>query len=512
MPNYADLVLIKGDILTMNPDQPNAEAVAVKGKKIMRVGTNQEISDLIGEKTQIITLNGKTVLPGFIDTHIHVVDYGRLLSWLNLENAESIKEIQSQLSQRIKQSTKGAWILGKNLAPEKLNENRSITRTDLDFVSPQNPIVLYYRSGQKCVVNSKAIEEAKISTQENPGIERDAKTGAPTGIFQDDATNLVWDIIPEPPLEELYASTKLALQKILEAGVTCIHWIVLSEKELPVIKRIAQDNLLNVKVYLIIPAKLIDNALNTFKEIKNENIKLGAGIIFSDGYLASRTAALSQPYTDDPGKQGKLLCTQKELLALAEKIQTSNLQLIIHAVGDKAVETALNTIEATKNNRKILPRLEQAAILNEKLIQQIKKQNIIVSIQPCVVASEFSVWSAFDRLGKNRVKWLFPVKTLLENNIVVVAGSDCPMEPLDPFLGIKTAIQLGNQKVTFLQALSMYTIDAASASNEQKNQGSIQVGKLANLVVLKKPVENRNAEENSVLYTIFNGKIVCSKN
>jgi len=512
MPDYADLVLIKGDILTMNPDQPNAEAVAVKGKKIMLVGTNQEISDLIGEKTQIITLNGKTVLPGFIDTHIHVADYGRLLSWLTLENAESIKEIQSQLSQHIKKSAKGAWILGKNLAPEKFKEKCSITKADIDFVLPQNPVVLYYKSGQKCVVNSKAIEAAQINTQQNPGIERDAKTGEPTGILQDDATNLVWNIIPEPTLEELYASTKLALQKILEAGLTYIHWIVLSEKELPVIKRIAQDNLLNIKVYLIVPAHILDNALNTFKEIKNKNIRLGAGIIFSDGYLASRTAALSQPYTDYPGKQGELLCKQTDLLSLAEKIQKAGLQLIIHAVGDKAVETALNTIEATKNNRKILPRLEQAAVLNEKLIQQIKKQNIIVSIQPCVIASEFSVWSAPDRLGKNRVKWLFPIKTLLENNIVVVAGSDCPMESINPFLGINVAMQISNRQATFLQALKMYTIDAASASNEQKDQGSVQVGKLANLVVLKKPVENRNAEENSVLYVIFNGRIVCSKN
>ena len=512
---YADLVLLEGKIITMNPNQPNAEAVAVKGNKIIQVDTNEAVSKLIGKDTKIIRLNGKTVLPGFIDTHIHLADYGRLLTWLNLENANSIQQIQNLLSQRIKQTDKGKWILGRGWDQQCLAEKRAPTRFELDEFSPENPVVLYHQSGQVCIVNSKALEIAKVNQQAGAGVEKNPQTGEPTGILRDDATNLVWQVIPEPTQEELYNATCMALEKVVEAGVTSIHWIVFSEAELPIIEKLAETGALRLRVYLIVPANLLDKALPTLKNLKTELLKFGGAIIFADGYLASRSAALLEPYSDDQKEQGKLLYPNSEMLKLANKIRQAGLQLVIHAVGDKAVDEALTVIEKTvrQSSLHLCPRLEQAAVLNEELVERINKQQVVVSVQPCVVASEFSVWSAANRLGEKRAKWLFPVKTLLENGVRVAAGSDCPMEPLSPLLGIEAAVKRGEQQVSVEDALRMYTVNAAYASFEEQIKGSIEVGKLADFTILSNdPQSAEKIKEISVCMVVLDGKIICSKN
>ncbi|MGD6810128.1 MAG: amidohydrolase [Candidatus Bathyarchaeia archaeon] len=511
----ADLVLLNGNIITMNPKMPSAQAIAIKGDKISYVGTNQEAKQHIDEKTQVIHLDGKTVLPGFIDTHTHVADYGRMLTWLDLEGASSVKEIQTQLSERIKHTGKDKWVLGRALNPEALSEKRLPTRQELDTVAPDNPVIFYCQSGQACVINSKALEATKISQQNNVGIERNA-TGEPTGILRDQATNLVWSVIPEPTEQELCQATKLALEKIVQAGITSIHWIVLSEAELPIIQKIVETDSLPVRVYLIVPTNLLDLALQKLKTLENDYFKLGGAVIFADGYLASRTAALLEPYSDSPTEQGKLLCQQNDMLTLANKIQSAGLQLIIHAVGDKAVQEALNVIQHVNCNLKIAPpRIEQAAVLSQQSVCRIKELGVSVSVQPCVVASEFSVWSAEERLGEKRVRWLFPVKELLSCGVLISAGSDCPMEPLNPLLGVESAVKRdGEQKVSVFEALQMYTVFAAQSASEMAEKGFIKQGKLADLVVLQNSPVSVAVEEIatvSACFTILGGKVFRSK-
>jgi predicted amidohydrolase YtcJ len=500
----------------MNPKMPSAQAIAVKGSRISHVGTNQMVQEFIGENTKTIQLEGKTVLPGFIDTHTHIADFGKLLTWMDLENAASIKDVQTQLAERIKQTEKGRFVLGKALNPDGLEEKRLPTRKDLDAVAPDNPVVFYCQTGQVCAVNSKALEAAKINGQtEVFCVEKDAN-GEPNGILREYATNLVWNVIPEPTQQELYQATKLALEKIVQAGVTSVHWIVLSETELPIIQQLIQEDSLPVRVYLIVPSKMLDLALKSLKPLENEHFKLGASIIFSDGYLASRTAALIQPYSDSPDEPGKMLCQPNEMLQLADKIQAAGLQLIIHAVGDKAVTEALNVIQQTSQNPSLAPpRIEQAAVLNQQLVYRIKQLGASVSVQPCVVASEFSVWSAEEHLGEKRVRWLFPVKDLLGCGVVVAAGSDCPMEPLNPLLGVEAAVKRdGPQKVSVSEAIEMYTVLAAKSSNELSDKGSIEQGKLADLTVLSNNPEiasSNGISKISVCFSIIGGNVVCSK-
>jgi predicted amidohydrolase YtcJ len=508
----ADLVLLEGKVLTMNPHQPCAEAVAVKNNLITKIGTNTAVSQLIGKETKVIHLNGKTVLPGFIDTHIHVSDFGKLLTWLNLENAKSIKEIQSCLSQRIKQIAKRKWVIGRGWDQDRLAEKRMPTRFDLDAFSPDNPVVLYHQSGQVCVVNSKALEQAGIKEHVSTGTVRNPQTGEPTGILRDDATNLVWQVIPELSEEELYQATCMALEKVVQAGVTSIHWIVLSPVEIPIIQKLRSQNKLGLRIYVIMPSSLLDQALSA-------GLNVGGVLIFADGYLAARTAALLESYNDNPAEKGQLLCSKPDMTKLVKKIRANGFDLIIHAVGDKAVDAALTVIEeiGESSGKSLRSRIEQAAVLNYELIERMKKLQVTVSVQANVVASEFKVWSAVERLGAKRARMLFPVKTLLKNDVRVVGGSDCPMEPLNPLLGIQASVSRGvfsEEQVSVEDALCMYTINAAYASSEENIKGSIEAGKLADFTVLSvdpKVVSPDKISEIKVEMTIIGGQVVYSK-
>ena len=467
----ADIVLKNANVITMNPAQPRAQAIAIKDEKIVKVGSNVEIEPWIGKKTKMMDLNGKTVLPGLIDTHIHVADFGRVLTWLDLKGTESIEILKSMVKKRAQNLLKGKWVIGRGWNQVCFAEKRLPTRADLDEVSPDNPVVLYHQCEQMCVVNSVALALAGVTN--------------PKGILSGDATNLVWQKVPEPSEDELLEATSQACEAILRAGVTSVHWIMLSPIEIPIIKKLHEQNRLPIRVYLIVPENLLDNAIEAgLNRVSDGMLKVGATLVFSDGYLAARTAALAQPYNDAPVEKGKLLCTPDDMTAIAEKTRKANMQLVIHAVGDKAVKAALETLEKTSTSR---PRLEQAAVLNPELIEGMKKQQVLVSVQPMVVASEFSVWSAVNRLGSERALWLFPIKTLLESGIRVLGGSDCPMELLNPMLSIQAAVvreAFSEQRVSVEEALLMYTIDAAYGSFEENKKGSIQAGKLADIIIV----------------------------
>ena len=516
----ANLALIGGKVLTMNSSEPRAEAVAVKGNRIVKVGTDEEISQLVGKETKVIHLNGKTVVPGFIDTHIHVADFAKLLTWIDLNDVKSIKELQNHLKERAQKTPRGRWIIGRGWNQARLREKRLPSLADLDSASPDNPVILYHECALMCVVNSKALELAGVTKQTRAPsggkIDKDAETGEVTGVLRDAATDLVWKAIPEPSEGELLEAVGLAFEQIMEAGITSVHWIVLSAIELSVVQKLLAQKKLPIRVYLIVPANLVDTVLNSdLLRFSADKLKVGGVMVFADGYLAAKTAALLQPYSDDASVRGKLLCGQEEMNAVAAKALGAGLQLVIHAVGDKAVDAALTTIERVSKEARC--RVEQAAVLNKGLIQRLKTQKVIVSVQPRVVASEFSVWSATEHLGAERARWLFPLKTLIKEGVKVVGGSDCPMEPLNPLLGIQAAVTrqfFPEERITVDEALRMYTVDAAYSSGEENIKGSVETGKLADLTVLSHdPCEVPPNEIGSITVemTIAGGKVVYSK-
>ena len=518
----ADLALINANVNTMNPNQPFAEAVAITKNKIIKVGTNEEIKHLMGKATKVLSLDGKTVVPGLIDTHIHVADFGKCLLWLDLTGAGSIKELQNLLKEKTKKTPIGRWIIGRGWNPNRFKEKRLPSSGDLKEAAPDNPVILYHESAMICAVNSKALEMANVTEQttvpRGGAIDKNPQTGKLTGILRDTATSLIWKVVPEPSEEELLDATTLACQKIVETGLTSVHWIVLSKDELPIIQRLHATGNLPVRVNVIIPEEFLEKTAG-FQSTNNLMLQFGGAIIAADGYLDSKTAALFEPYDDEPNNSGRLLCNQGALTVSVKKVSAAGLQPIIHAMGDKAVDTALNAIEQTSKqaaNKSVRFRMEQAAVLNKELIKRLKKLNVVVSVQPKVIATEFAVWSATERLGVERAKWLHPLKTLLKEGVKVVGGSDCPMEPLSPMLGMQEAVLRENfsERLSVEEALRMYTIDAAYSSGEEKVKGSIEEGKLADLTILSNnpmAVPTNEIKNIKVEMTIIKGKVVYFK-
>ncbi len=518
----ADIALLNATVKTMNPRQPVAQAVAIKDSKIIKVGTNKQVMKLIAKETKIVSLGGKTVIPGLIDTHIHVADFGRCLLWLDLNNVRSISELQNLLKEKAREMPPEKWIIGRGWNQNRFKEKRLPNLSDLDAISPNNPVILYHESEMICAINSKALAMAGVTEQTNvPSggtIDKNLQTSKLTGILRDSATSLVWQMIPQPTSDELSEATALACKKIAEAGITSVHWIVLSENELPLIQRLQSEEKLLVRVNVIVPEAFVKETV-VVQSTDYSKLKVSGVLIVVDGYLDSKTAALSEPYSDDAENNGKILLTKVELTASIGQALAKGLQPVVHAMGDKAVETTLSAIEQISQQAKgklTRFRIEQAAVLNEELVKRLKNQSVVVSVQPKVIATEFSVWAAAARLGIERCEWLHPLKTLLNNGVKVAGGSDCPMEPLNPFLGMQEAIRreyFHEQHLSVEEALRMYTVDASYCSGEENIKGSIETGKLADLAVLSDDpyiINTNKIKDIAVEMAIINGKVIYS--
>jgi predicted amidohydrolase YtcJ len=519
------LVLIACNVLTMNPAQPHAEAIAIKEDRIVKVGTKEEINSWIGKNTKVLELKEETVVPGLIDTHLHIADFGRFLTWLDLKSLKSIKEIQKIIKKRAQGTPQGKWILGQGWDQTSFTEKRYPNIQDLDEAALDHPVIIYHQSGCMCVVNSKALELAGVTKETNSPsggtIEHDPETGDPTGVLRENAMNLIWKVIPDPDEEEVLDATSLACEKIVEAGVTSVHWIVSSWTEIRIIQRLRAENRLPIRVYILFPADILGQitGLRSRKDLEDNRVRIGGVKIFADGFLAARTAALKEPYSDDLVTKGNLLYSQEEINALVAKLHKANFRLAIHAMGDQAIDMVLIALEKTlkelprKNHRY---RIEHASVLNKGLIRRIKKLGVIIAVQPCTIISEFSTWSATDRLGLKRARWLYPLKTLINEGIRVAGGSDCPMEQISPFSGIQAAVTrqfFPEEQITVNEALRMYTVNAAYTSFDENIKGSIEEGKLADLTVISyDPRTTPNKiEDIKVKMTIVGGKMVYPK-
>jgi predicted amidohydrolase YtcJ len=491
----ADLALINGNIITINPSRPQAQAVAIRNSRIIKVGGNAEIESLIKKSTKVVDLNGKTVVPGLIDTHIHLAGFGKTLTEINLRGIRSIKEMQHKLKNRVEKTEEEEWILGRGWDQDRLKEKRYPTRWDLDVLSPNNPAVFTRVCGHLCVVNSRALEKAGITTETTPPpggkIDKDPKTGEPTGILSENAMDLVHGIIPEPSEHQLMKACRLACQKAVEAGLTSVHWIINSEAEIHAIQELRAQKELPLRVYLLIPVGFLDHliSLGLSTGFGDDMVRIGGVKIFADGSLGARTAALHTSYSDDPSTKGMMIYSKEKLGELIMKAHRAGLQLAVHAIGDQAIDVVLTALEKTL---KKIPRedhrhrIEHASVLSEILISRMKKLGVIASVQPHFVVSDF--WIA-DRLGPKRARWTYPFKTLIQHGVPTVGGSDCPVEPIKPLLGIQAAVSrkpFPEEQISVDKALRMYTIDAAFASFEEDAKGSIEAGKLADLVVLSR--------------------------
>ncbi|MEM2083970.1 MAG: amidohydrolase [Nitrososphaerota archaeon] len=517
------VALVNGRIFSFPNIKKSFEALIIKNEKIIYIGSNKEVLRKINKikNVKIIDLKGKTVLPGLIDTHIHLSSLGTLLKQINLRNISSIKELVKKIKLEAK-SKPGKLIIGIGWDQEKFKEKRFPTRWDLDKASKNNPILIIRVCGHLGVVNSFILNKLnleKFYEKYKQYVEFDEK-GECIGIFKEKALEELLNKLLKYSVKEIEEILSIAIKEALKNGLTCIHFLSCEPIEFEALKNLLKKGKLPIRIRAYIDAKYIDSISKPLGI--NDKLKLMGIKILLDGSLGARTARLYEPYSDNPKTRGTLLYNEEELKILLLKAKKRKLQLAIHVIGDEAIDKALNIIKKIygKKAKDFRIRIEHASLLNKEIIEKIKKIGIIASIQPHFVISDF--W-AVKRLGEKRSKYLYPFKTLFKKGIVLTGGSDCPVEPINPFSGIYAAVTRGrnekielykytkNEKLKLEEAIKLYTINAAYASFDENNIGSLEKGKYADFIVLSENPFEKNIEkmkDMKIEKVFINGEIV----
>ncbi|MDH7482879.1 MAG: amidohydrolase [Armatimonadota bacterium] len=504
MSQPADIILTNGKVFTLS-QTVWASAVAIRDGRFVYVGSDDEVEDYIGPNTEQIDLEGRTVIPGLIDSHVHLLYYGRnKLLRADLNGCKSIKEIIQRL-QAHDEKRRGEWILGWGFDQEILAERRFPTRHDLDQFN--KPVLISRLCGHACVVNSKAIE--LVGPEKIPDSARD------TGLLTEDDMNPVWEAMPQPTFKEMVEAAEFAAAKALATGLTSVHCLVSSQTELDAVRHINRQSQLPIRFYVQPGYEMLDSLLAEGLKTGDgdEMLRMGAIKIFADGSMGARTAALKEDFADDPGNNGILLHSDEELTDMVRKVHNSGWQVAIHAIGDRAVEQAVNAIETVlietgEDNRTRRHRIEHASLLNEDLVFRMADLHILASVQPQFIITDF--WT-INRVGRERYRWAYPFRTMLEAGIPLSLGSDCPVENLDVFELICRAVTRDehsqSERLTVEETIALYSLGGAYAMFQEANLGSIEVGKLADFIVLNQDIFSIPESEipNCKVETVFVG-------
>ena len=528
----ADKILIKGKIWTVNPRQPWAEAVAVRDHKIIAVGSTKDIQKMAGGKTEVIDVKGAFVLPGFIDSHVHFTNGGTSLMSIQLREARSKEEFIRRIAEKAKSLPKGEWILNGDWDQTQFEPVELPNKEWIDAVTPDTPVCVNRLDGHMILANSLALKLGGV-TKNTPvpsggEIVKDPATGEPTGILKDAAMDLIYSRIPEPTAAQNLRAAEAAMKYAAEKGVTSVH-DVSGEEGFDVYQDLLKNHKLITRILFYIPITSVDLVLRMKLKTPfgNEFLEFGGLKGFADGSLGSATAYFFEPYADDPKISGLLHAEmfpggimEKRVLA-ADK---AGLQTAIHAIGDRANSIILDIYEkavAQNEARDRRFRIEHAQHLKPADIARFGRLNVIASVQP-YHAIDDGRW-AEKKIGLERAKTTYPFKSFLDHGVTLACGSDWPVAPMDPILGIYAAVTrrtldgknpdgwIPEQKISLEEAIRGFTINGAYAGFGEKIKGSIETGKLADLVVLDKnffeikPDEIQNAK---VIMTVMNGEIV----
>ncbi len=528
--NRADMILINGNIYTLDNTQPLAEAIAIKNGKIAAVGK----TDLVLEKYQsenVVDLKGKTVVPGLIDAHAHMFGLGQMLNSLILVGMKSSAEISLLVGEKAKSLNKGEWIYGRGWDQTLWINKNFPDKYILDEVSPDNPVILGRIDGHAIWVNQKAMDIAKIDNT-TPDIQGGViirnSDGFPTGIFIDKAAELIEKSVPAPSEDEIENSILLAAKECVKFGLTEVHDMGLNSQIIKIYKKLALEKKLPIRIYGAIEAP----GAAWDAEIKNkptlgfadDMFNLRAVKMYADGALGSRGAALVENYSDDPGNRGITIMADADMEMISKEAIQKGYQVCIHAIGDRANHIVLNLFErlnASTVKQDIRSRIEHAQVILQDDIPRFKKLNVLPSMQPIHATSDMD-WVE-DRLGTDRVKGAYAWKSLINSGSIIPAGSDFPNDIMQPLWGFYAAVtrtdQDGNpdggwypdQIMTRNEALKAYTTWAAFAGFAEKKKGTIEVGKYADITVLSNDIMTIPAKEiltTNIVMTIVNGNVV----
>jgi predicted amidohydrolase YtcJ len=488
----ADLIVTNGNLITLDRSKPRAAAMAVRDGRILFVGDDRAITALASPETRRIDLAGKTVTPGFVDSHVHMLMYGEnLLRDADLVGSASIDDILARLS-ALAAKTDG-WIRGRGFDQDKLKERRFPTRADLDRVSRDRPIIIIRICGHAAVVNSAAL--ALVTAQER------AKGDEASGLYTEDDPGPFYAMIPPLSEIEMEEAALAACRVALKTGITSVQTLLDSPDQMIAWSRLRRKGRLPMRVTGAPPysavAQLHAHGINS--TFGDEWLNFGAAKLFSDGSLGAQTALLAEPYADKPETRGIRIYEPEDLKSRAAKAQAAGFQLAIHAIGDQAVRETINAIEfALRGESNIVHRhrIEHASLVAPDCLERMAKLKIVATLQPQFVTSD--TWTGA-RVGAERAKWAYPFRQLIDAGVPVTLSSDCPVERLDAFDAIAAAVGRhawsAEQTITAEEAIRAYCMGSAYAGFAEKRVGSLEAGKLADFVVLSGDVTKMHARE-----------------
>jgi predicted amidohydrolase YtcJ len=533
----ADLVFKNGNIYTASEGTPEVQAIAVKGDRIVFVGSNGEAQKYVGKATRVVDLHGNTVLPGLTDSHQHLSGVGFREMTLNLEGITSLEDFLARVKTRVDQAKPGEWVTGRGWIETHWQPPVFPTRTNLDRVAPNNPLILTRADGHASVVNSAALKLAGVDKDtKNPfggEISKDKETGEPNGMLLDAAQGLVRRRIPPTSREDEERAIVLGVKRDIELGWTQIQDAGGSYGDVDLYKKLYGAGAIKLRIYKAVygPGVNANRLLSEGPIIGAFQNRFNVRTIkvVSDGALGSRGAALLEPYSDAPDTSGFLTVKAEELRPMLVEALRKGIQVETHAIGDRAnrfildeYKTALQAV--APDARKVSEprwRVEHAQIVNPADIPRFAKLGIIPSMQPSHAIGD--LFFAPSRLGLARLPGAYAWQSFIKSGVVVPGGSDAPVERGEPMIEFYAAVARKDQKgfstegwhpeeaVTRAQALKMFTIWPAYAAFEEKLRGSIEAGKLADLTILSADIMKIPELEilkTRCVMTVINGEIV----
>lgn len=520
---------INGKIYTVNEKQPFAEAVVVYDNKILFVGSNEDAKKYYSSSDNIIDLNGKLMLPGFIDNHTHFIRGGLYLNGIDLRPAQSRKEF-SEIIKNYAETHKERWITGGYWNHENWEVTDLPTKEMIDEFTPNTPVFVARLDGHMALANSYALKLAGVTKDtESPSggeIVKDPITGEPTGVLKDEAMSFVYKVIPPASENELLEGAYSALAYANSLGLTSVQ-DMFTPNEFKVFQEIEKRNELTIRIYSRHPISYYKNLVNAGVNygFGSERLKIGSLKAFADGSLGSSTAWFFEPYDQDPNTSGLAMSeiSDGSLRKMAIDADKNKLQLSVHAIGDKANSYMLDLFEEIKNinpnwDRRF--RMEHAQHVRFQDIPRFREIGVVASVQP-YHAIDDGVW-AEKRIGK-RIEYTYPFRTFLDEGVLLCFGSDWYVAPLSPILGIYAAVTrrtlddknpggwIPEQKISVEEAIKCYTINNAYAAFEEEIKGSIETGKFADFVILNDDIltiEPEKIKDVTVYMTVLDGKIV----
>jgi len=521
-----------GEIYTVDPDRPYAEAVAVREGRIIAVGSAPECRSALGSEHEPIDLRGRVLLPGFIDTHLHPTGMVTYLMYPDLSKVTAIAGLQQQMSLSAREIPPPEWVVGLQFEDQNLKEPRLPTRHDLDAAIPDRPAIVVKADGHMVIANSRAIAAAGVSEKtpdpEGGRIDREGD-GYPAGPFREAAASIPLAAMPMPDMQRIRSAAKICFENIVAQGLTSAGVILQTDEEGVFGKTGAYDvllmnallDLVPINLYLLLVAHDLD-PIAAARKTKLHQPELGAGHrigalkFWADGTFGSCTAYLSEPYADQPDQRGFLMHREEEMYRRMVFAHQAGLQIAIHVIGDAAGRTIIALYERLLRE---YPRpdhrhrLEHASLLTSDLVAAMARLGLVVSASPLFVHNEKD-W-LHKRLGPDRARWVYALRALLDGGVKVAGASDAPISSPDVLHAIQCAVTRDGfetqQGITVEEAIRMFTIDAAYAQFEETVKGSIRVGKRADLVILSgNPVRvpPEKIRELRVEATICGGRVI----